>query len=103
MLFLFQITLPCPPNPAKAKKLALLKKQKEDKMKNIKPVFNMEDLNKPKKTPTTTATTSATAKPTLQQQQQMAMDAENQEGEPMARQNKWYMGQYGQSEGSCPC
>lgn len=88
------VSLPCPPNPAKAKKMAMLRKQKEEKMKGNKPVVPLpvdkdkekEKLQRPSK---------------LKQAQVEAAQPEGgEESAPpvTARQNKWYMGQYGQTD-----
>ncbi|KAK7095934.1 uncharacterized protein [Littorina saxatilis] len=79
------ITVPCPPNPAKAKKMALLKKQKEDKLAQpAKPVVNMDE----KKSVVARPQKAATAKG----------EDSAAEAAPAQKATKWYMGQYGQTE-----
>lgn len=78
------ISLPCPPNPAKARKMALLRKAKEERLKNagrvVVPVLEEKPTEKPSK---------------LQQAQAQMQE----EGQPAPqRPNKWYMGQYGQTD-----
>ncbi|XP_048251559.1 death domain-containing protein 1-like [Haliotis rufescens] len=73
------VSLPCPPNPAKAKKLAQIRKLKEEKMKNpvrVVPVtIEEEEREKERK------------------RLQMADGEEKKQGH-----NKWYMGEYGASD-----
>ncbi|BFZ14128.1 hypothetical protein BsWGS_17167 [Bradybaena similaris] len=76
-----EVTVPCPPNPAKAKKMALARKLKDDKMKNPpkKPV-PYEELEKEK-----------------ERERQRKQEYTESEAEP-ARVTKWYMGEYGNSD-----
>ncbi|XP_046546528.1 death domain-containing protein 1-like [Haliotis rubra] len=73
------VSLPCPPNPAKAKKLAQIRKLKEEKMKNpIRTVpVTIEEEEKEKE----------------RKRQQMLEGEEKKHGH-----NKWYMGEYGASD-----
>ncbi|XP_076439095.1 LOW QUALITY PROTEIN: death domain-containing protein 1-like [Babylonia areolata] len=97
------VTLPCPPNPAKARKLALLRKQKEEKLKSPKPAIDIDHLLKPKKTPA-----SPQQQPQTPSQPQSAVaravgaaeagEDPSEEETQTQRQTKWYMGQYGQTE-----
>jgi hypothetical protein len=81
------VNLPCPPSPAYVKKMASLKKQKDEKMKAPqKPVA---------------PTTDEPAKPKAEKK---AKDAKGGVGESEIevavpeKATKWYMGQYGQTE-----
>ena len=67
------MTLPCPPNPVKAKKAAAVRAAKEAKMKN--PV------------------------PTPLQMLEEARRREEQQDRPPPPKNRWYMGQYSMSDG----
>ncbi|KAK6184688.1 hypothetical protein SNE40_007107 [Patella caerulea] len=89
------VTLPCPPNPAKAKKLAQIRKMKEDKMKN------------PKSAPKTLAEVErneakkAKKVAKVQQKQQQVEEGENDEEGAVSfkkTQNRWYMGEYASSD-----
>ena len=70
--------------------MALLKKQKEEKLKAPgKPIPVADEPSRPKK-----------PAPAARQQTRQEGGAEGEEGAPPPqRQNKWYMGQYGQTEG----
>lgn len=67
------MTLPCPPNPAKAKQAAAARAAKEAKMKNpaAAGVTEVEETNKKK------------------------------EDKPEKSVNRWYMGEYGTNDGEC--
>lgn len=67
------MTLPCPSNPAKAKKAAALKAEKEAKMKNpvLSPLQMLE----------------------------LAQKQEEEKEKPQPPQNNWYMGSYGDNDG----
>ncbi|XP_052268822.1 death domain-containing protein 1-like [Dreissena polymorpha] len=83
------VTVPCPPNPIKAKKLAAMRKAKEEKMKNptrapILLPHEIEALEKEKQ------------KSKLQKMQEQIAAAENQKDEP--KPTKWYMGDYAMNE-----
>ncbi|KAK7479539.1 hypothetical protein BaRGS_00029256, partial [Batillaria attramentaria] len=82
------ISLPCPPNPAKARKMALLRKQKEERMKGpTKPPAIPDDKEKEKQSKL------------KQAQAQATQGTEGEEGPVVRRQQtKWYMGQYGQTD-----
>jgi hypothetical protein len=45
-IFKIQVTVPCPPNPIKAKKIAAMRKAKEDKMNNPPKVNGFSKLKK---------------------------------------------------------
>ncbi|XP_059140663.1 death domain-containing protein 1-like isoform X1 [Physella acuta] len=76
-----QITLPCPPNPAKAKKMALARKLKEEKMKQpIKPQVNIEDQQRENK-----------------REKKVVQEYNEAETSP-AKVTKWYMGEYGNTD-----
>lgn len=83
--------MPCPPNPAKAKKLAAVRAAKEAKMnqpvRNIPAPLDMQEEEPKKK-----------RKPQKQLQQQ---PQEEQEEEMAMRrpETRWYMGIYGGSDG----
>lgn len=83
------VTVPCPPNPAKAKKIAAMRKAKEEKMRNpprpqvILP-HEQEALEKEKQ------------KSKLQKMQEELLQAEKEKDEP--KQTKWYMGEYANNE-----
>lgn len=66
------MTLPCPSNPAKAKKAAALKAEKEAKMKNpvLSPLQMLE----------------------------LAQKQEEEKEKPQPPQNNWYMGSYGDND-----
>ena len=66
-----QVTLPCPPNPAKAKKAAAIRAAKEAKMKNPAG-HRMADLEESRK----------------------------KEDKHDKNVNRWYMGEYGTNEGT---
>ncbi|ESO89736.1 hypothetical protein LOTGIDRAFT_164757 [Lottia gigantea] len=87
------ITLPCPPNPAKAKKLAQIRKMKEEKMKNPKVVpktlAEMEKEEEKKK--------KRQANRAVKQKE--AEEGEEEDDVPMRKtQNRWYMGEYASTD-----
>ena len=82
--------MPCPPNPVKAKKIAAMRKAKEEKMKNPHRVtmllpHEIEAMEKEKQ------------KSKLQKMQEELLQAEKEKDEP--KQTKWYMGEYANNEG----
>lgn len=78
------ITLPCPPNPAKAKKMALVKKQKEEKLKT--PVKHQPPPEEKPKTPKVKALQGTPSN------EDVGLAAAQQQP------TRWYMGQYGQTD-----
>ncbi|XP_060552931.1 death domain-containing protein 1-like isoform X2 [Ruditapes philippinarum] len=83
------VTVPCPPNPIKAKKIAAMRKAKEDKMNNPPKVHillphEIEAMEKEKQ------------KSKLQRMQEQLAADENKVDEP--KPTKWYMGDYANNE-----
>ena len=83
--------MPCPPNPVKAKKIAAMRKAKEEKMKNPHKVqvllpHEIEAIEKEKQ------------KSKLQKMQEEIQQAEKEKEEP--KPTKWYMGEYANTEGT---
>lgn len=83
------VTVPCPPNPIKAKKIAAMRKAKEEKMKNPPKVqvllpHEIEAMEKEKQ------------KSKLQKMQEQLAAEENKVEEP--KPTKWYMGDYANNE-----
>ncbi|XP_063437770.1 death domain-containing protein 1-like [Mytilus trossulus] len=83
------VTIPCPPNPAKARKIAQMRKMKEDKMKQARPVIVTYDEEQEKKR------LLEEKKKKYQQQQEEAM---NELEEKKFVQTKWYMGDYAHTD-----
>ncbi|CAL1545348.1 unnamed protein product [Lymnaea stagnalis] len=78
-----QVTLPCPPNPAKAKKMALARKLKEEKMKNpAKPPLPIEEQEKEKE----------------KEKKRMQEYVEPSSDSSPAKVSKWYMGDYANTD-----
>ncbi|XP_053387400.1 death domain-containing protein 1-like isoform X2 [Mercenaria mercenaria] len=83
------VTVPCPPNPTKAKKIAAMRKAKEEKMNNPPKVHvllphEIEAMEKEKQ------------KSKLQKMQEQIAADENKVEEP--KPTKWYMGDYANNE-----
>lgn len=78
------VTIPCPPNPAKARKLAQIRKMKEDKMKNPVKV-QVIDFEKEARL--------EEQKKKAQQQKEAQIAAEDEKVT-----TKWYMGEYGNND-----
>ncbi|XP_052785943.1 death domain-containing protein 1-like [Mya arenaria] len=83
------VTVPCPPNPTKAKKIAAMRKAKEEKMKNPPKIqillpHEIEAIEKEKQ------------KSKLQKMQEQLKAEENEKEEP--KPTKWYMGDYAVNE-----
>lgn len=82
------VTIPCPPNPAKARKIAQMRKLKEEKMKQPKPVIMTYSEEEEKRR------ALEEKRKKYQQQQQDAL--EDQEEKKV--QAKWYMGDYAHND-----
>ena len=96
--------MPMPPNPATAKKIAVLKKQKEEKMKTNKPAplppaAAGEDAPKGPAPPKKTA--AEIARERLEKAMQNKDSGSEVQKPPEVAPGKWYMGQYGTNEGEC--
>uniref|UniRef100_A0A0B7AXY5 Uncharacterized protein n=3 Tax=Arion vulgaris TaxID=1028688 RepID=A0A0B7AXY5_9EUPU len=78
-----EVTVSCPPNPAKAKKMALARKLKDEKMKN--PPKNPNPIEEQEK---------EKEKENARKRMQEFSETEN----GPAKVTKWYMGEYGHSE-----
>ncbi|KAK2154993.1 hypothetical protein LSH36_251g00013 [Paralvinella palmiformis] len=86
------MTLPCPPNPVKAKKAAAARAAKEAKMKNPQmQQMMMEDAAQSKRRD------RKKAKPSAHQKQAATTD-DDDDRPTTASVTKWYMGQYGNNE-----
>ncbi|KAL3885307.1 hypothetical protein ACJMK2_025385 [Sinanodonta woodiana] len=88
------ITIPCPPNPARAKKLAAMRKLKEEKMKNPPKVViklpHEEEKEKEEKRKKIEE---------LRQAQKQQQGGQEPEGEVVEKkQARWYMGEYGNND-----
>ncbi|XP_060082127.1 death domain-containing protein 1-like [Ylistrum balloti] len=77
------VTIPCPPNPAKARKLAQIRKMKEEKMKNPVKVQVIDYEKEARK---------EEQKKKAQQQKEAQMTEEDKVT------TKWYMGEYGNND-----
>ena len=88
------MTLPCPPNPVKAKKAAAARAAKEAKAKKPPPMAYEEEEEKKAKRAKSKSQKSEKAR-------MAAFQAENdeEEGSHPHKQTKWYMGQYGSNDG----
>lgn len=82
------VTMPCPPNPAKARKIAQMRKLKEEKMNAPRPVVVTYDEEQERKRQL------EEKKKKYQQQQQEALQAEQEK----KVQTKWYMGDYAHTD-----
>uniref|UniRef100_A0A8W8NSP1 Secreted protein n=1 Tax=Magallana gigas TaxID=29159 RepID=A0A8W8NSP1_MAGGI len=83
------ITLPCPPNPAKARKIAQMRKLKEEKMKNPQKI-NPLPLDVREKEENQGKQNKAKPKKKTLQEQLVEINAPPEEEK--AKQTKWYMG-----------
>ena len=83
------MTIPCPPNPAKARKIAQMRKLKEEKMKQTKPVIVTYSEEEEKRR------LMEEKRRKYQQQQQEALEEEQEK----KVQAKWYMGDYAHNDG----
>ncbi|XP_013408435.1 uncharacterized protein LOC106172334 [Lingula anatina] len=90
------MTLPCPPNPVKARKAAAIKAEKEAKMKQPerKVAVNIFDAA-PKKEP---EKKKPEKKPTQQTQAQAEAPPDEETDFKRQEPTRWYMGQYGGSD-----
>ena len=90
------MTLPCPANPVKAKKAAAMRAAKEAKMNNTEKM-SMADIQKANIDPSQKKKTAArTTKVVI-----VTGDEDEREGrQRMKGPTKWYMGQYGNDDGT---
>lgn len=89
------ITLPCPPNPAKARKIAQMRKLKEEKMKNPQKV-NPLPLDVREKEENQGKQNKAKPKKKTLQEQLAEINAPPEEEKP--KPTKWYMGDYAHND-----
>lgn len=92
-----QVTVPCPPNPAKAKKIAAMKAAKEKKMKQPIARSGLEMMEEQDKAEEREKRRQSQKK-TLSERQKLANEPENEE-EVKKKPGKWYMGIYGGNDG----
>ena len=87
------MTVPCPPNPAKARKLAQIRKMKEEKMKT--PIKLL-----PPPPPPEVKDKQEERRKMLREQQRLALNPETEdEVEKPPSPTKWYMGEYAHNDG----
>lgn len=84
------VTVPCPPNPAKARKMALARRLKEEKMKQpVKVAVQVPTMNQEKDE----------AKEKQEKEKKRLQQYESPESEAVVtKPTKWYMGEYANSD-----
>ena len=98
-----QVTIPCPPNPAKAKKIAQMRKLKEEKMnnpqRNIPLPIDVQEQQEKEKERGGKRKEKKPKKTLAEQLAELNRPAEP-ELAPEDKPTKWYMGDYAHNEGT---